>query len=305
MNEAYERMNHDDAIVSLQDACKVYNRRQVIHGLNVSVAERECVALIGKNGSGKSTLLRLLSGLTRLTTGQRTLGKKVLSMGYVPERFPALPFTPYEYLNSVGSTRGMDKDAIISVVQELLELLGLDAYGGVRMSQFSKGMLQKVNLIQAVMGQPELLLLDEPLSGLDAPTQSHIVRFLLEMKRRGTAIVMSVHEPQLIERIADRILMMETGRIIREESGFRKVKMFNKIVFGGLTPPLRKALFDLPGFQRWESEQSGGEIHVSSEASDNAIRLILDGGGSIISVQRSEDVEVNLGEWLKPAAARG
>lgn len=206
-----EAEGRDDGLVILRDTVKTYNGRNVLHNISLKVRQGECIALIGKNGSGKSTLLRLLAGLSRPASGTRTVPGGSLRIGYVPERFPPIVFTPWEFLSSTAAVRGLDKHAAEEELNVLLRQLDMEHAMHVKMNQFSKGMLQKINLIQGMLGHPDLLLLDEPLSGLDIKAQENLLQMLLTRKRGGSAIVMSVHESKLIERAADRVCSFRKG----------------------------------------------------------------------------------------------
>lgn len=295
-----------EIILRLEDVSKRYDRRAVIEHMTLEIAKGECTALVGKNGSGKSTLLRLLAGLSRPTGGRRRVeGIRSPSIGLVAEKFPALPFTSGEFLMSMGITRGMDKRTVQSEISEWLKRLGMDSYRDVRMSHFSKGMLQKINLAQAVMGKPRLLLLDEPLSGIDTPSQKEVVRLLMDIKGMGTAMVMSVHEPELINQMADRIVLLENGKIVKEERGFRiETVRYATIVFYGDPMRVRQSLEGIGDREvAWVKEGAESEIHVRTDLSDHVLQRILNGGGHIVSVSQHEPSEVDLGELLKTTAA--
>ncbi|WP_256992239.1 ABC transporter ATP-binding protein [Paenibacillus sp. XY044] len=293
-------------ILRLEDVSKRYDRRMAAHHITLEIAEGECTALVGKNGSGKSTLLRLLAGLSHPTQGRRlTEAGRSLRVGLVTEKFPALPFTPGEFLMSMGRTRGMDRRTVQSEITEWLKRLGMEPYRDVRMSHFSKGMLQKINLVQAVMGSPRLLLLDEPLSGIDIPSQKEVIRLLMDMKGMGTAMVMSVHEPELINQAADRIVLLENGRIVKEERGFRiETVRYAIILFHGDPLRIRQSLEGIGDREvAWVKEGSESEIHVRTDLSDHVLQRILHGGGHIVSVSLREPSGVDLGELLQTAAA--
>ncbi|WP_136604792.1 ABC transporter ATP-binding protein [Paenibacillus dokdonensis] len=291
-------------LVIMQDAVKVYGRRKVLQDISLNVRKGECTALVGKNGSGKSTLLRMLAGLTRPTSGTRWVSGGRLVTGYVPERFPPLTFTPWEFLLSSAEVRGMKKESAENEIRGFLSQLGMESFAHVRMSQFSKGMLQKINLIQAMMGSPDLLVLDEPLSGLDIKAQENLEYILVGLKRSGTAIVMSVHEPKLIEQIADRVLLMKNGQIIKETSGKHlEAGTTTQIVLRGLNSSAVKRISEHPGIVGLAVRSDHCELEVRSEAADVLLRQILDSGGSIVSVIPNMGMNIPLGEWLQPAAS--
>lgn len=286
-----------EGLVTIQNADKVYGRRKVLNDISLTVGSGECIALVGKNGSGKSTLLRLLGGLAHPTSGIRSVPKGNLSTGYVPERFPQLPFTPREFLMSAAAVGGMDKPSAEQKVSSLLQQLDMEQYADVRMNRFSKGMLQKINLIQAMLQRPDLLLLDEPLSGLDVKAQEKLLYLLAALKRKGTAIVMSVHESKLIEEIADRVLLMKDGQVIRENRGDQDIKVtITRIVMIGPDPGAAALLAEHPGIIHYTAHLDTCELEVLSDAVDEVLRRILDSGGSVISVIPAGGMDVHLAE---------
>lgn len=193
----------------LQRVSKRLGNAQVLDEINLEVKQGECAVLIGRNGSGKSTLLRMLAGILLPDTGsiQRTMKG---SDGYAVDGLPRLPFTSGEYLWDMGRIRGIRPEVLRERIRELSELLYLDTAIDQKLPLLSKGTLQKVNLIQALLPGPGgLLLLDEPLSGLDIPAQEGIVSLLGQWKDEGTSIVTACHEPLLIERLADQVIVLK------------------------------------------------------------------------------------------------
>ncbi|MWV43450.1 ATP-binding cassette domain-containing protein [Paenibacillus sp. HJL G12] len=286
-------------LVTVTDAVKVYGRHKVLQDISLIIKQGECTALVGKNGSGKSTLLRMLAGLIRPTTGIRQAREGRLVTGYVPERFPPFTFTPWEFLLSAAAIRGMEKRAAGQELTDFMNQLGMENFMHVKMTQFSKGMLQKINLIQALMGAPDLLLLDEPLSGLDIKAQETLLRLLAALKRSGTAVVMSVHESTLIEQIADRVLLMKNGRIIKETSETAlAASSVTRIVFRGIDPGTAQGLSRLSEATDYAAAEGIYELEVWSDATDIMLRRILDSGGSIVMVNPQEGMDILLKDGL-------
>jgi len=293
-----------DGLVEVRNACKSYGRRKVLQEMSLKVMQGECIALIGRNGSGKSTLLRLLAGLARPTSGTRKemQGRK-LSIGYVPERFPPLPFTPWEFLTSVASVRGMDKHAAEEELNDLLRKLDMEHAMHVKMNQFSKGMLQKINLIQGICGKPGMLLLDEPLSGLDVKAQEELLHMLLARKQAGTAIVMSVHESKLIDRAADRVLLIRDGRIAEETPAVRPTSQeLTRVVARMPDSGTLARIAAHGGVADCTPVSEACLLEVESGWVDQVLRLILDSGGSIVSVTPAAGMDDRMEERLESAA---
>jgi ABC-2 type transport system ATP-binding protein len=202
----------------------VFSRRgqQALRGLDLTVPAGVAFGLIGPNGAGKTTFIKLLLGVARPTSGSvRVLGgdPEDLSVrrriGYLPERLH-LPraFTPRQYLASVARLKGVALPG-----RELLALLGrvgLGAEAGRRIGGFSKGMRQRLGLAAALVGAPELLVLDEPTDGIDPIGRMEVRALLAEERARGATIFLNSHLLAETERVCDRVAILAAGRLVRE-----------------------------------------------------------------------------------------
>jgi ABC-type multidrug transport system ATPase subunit len=165
----------------------------VLPRLRAEIEPGAVIRLTGRNGAGKSTLLRLLAGILLPSRGEITARPAVI--GYAPERFPSRqPFTVRRYLEHLAAMRGIDGVAADHQINSRLDLLGLGPFAAEHLPNLSKGTAQKVGLAQASLGEPQLLLLDEPWAGLDREAR-HVVPVLArEVVTRGGAVVFSDHE---------------------------------------------------------------------------------------------------------------
>ncbi|MEO2259699.1 ABC transporter ATP-binding protein [Paenibacillus amylolyticus] len=285
----------------LQQVSKRLGNAQVLDEINLEVKQGECAVLVGRNGSGKSTLLRMLAGILLPDTGsiQRTMKG---SDGYAVDGMPRLPFTSGEYLWDMGRIRGIRPEILRERIRELSELLYLDTAIDQKLPLLSKGTLQKVNLIQALLPGPGgLLLLDEPLSGLDIPAQEGIVSLLGQWKDEGTSIVTACHEPLLIERLADQVIVLKKGRVLRYWSREDILQAGEPVVrIQSLTKAGEDLANDLsivqqPGVlslvRNTSLEKSNSWLwdwKVVQKSTDDVLRMILASGGSVVSVQQEE-----------------
>lgn len=293
-----------EELVVLENVSKLFGKHEAIRDVTWRISRGECVAVTGSNGAGKSTLLHLIADLAVPTRGKRIVSVSSLRIGYVPEKFPGLRFSPEEYLVHAARIQGMSKQEALRNIEGVLSLFQMHEHAKRRMNQFSKGMLQKVNLMQAMLGSPDLLMLDEPLSGLDEPSQHDMVRVLSEIKHQGTAIVMSVHEPLLTAALADRVVVMKQGAIIRDalyENS--EVAAGTKIAFHSISPEAMRNLEMMNGFLYWISRGSPSEAVVKKENSDDFLIHVLKAGGSVISLQPIPDGQAERLEY-KTAALR-
>ncbi|WP_052770147.1 ATP-binding cassette domain-containing protein [Paenibacillus sp. IHB B 3415] len=299
-------------LITLTRGAKRYGGRPVLHEISMIVRPGTATALIGRNGSGKSTLLSILAGLLRLSSGELTYGRQGLTTGYAPEAFPGLKLTAEDYLHDMGRIAGLSRAAAVSRVSELLDIFKLGASRSHPLAGFSKGMLQKVNLIQSLLIRPQLLLLDEPMSGLDLPAQHTLTELLQELKSEGTALVFSVHEPQTVEALADAVYVLQEGRIIRTIHGAENLRAVPSvhIVYTDLPPVEQQAVKALPGVLHMlppVPDSAGAActgLTVDQKMSDTCLQQILAAGGSIVSVERLGGLS-GITEWMDPKEENG
>jgi ABC-2 type transport system ATP-binding protein len=207
----------------LTSVSKRYGDITAVDYLDLDIKKGEIFGLLGPNGSGKSTTLKMILGLVKPDSGSvNVLGINVeddpvavkRKVGYVPESPRVYEFlTGLEFLDFTGDVYGMQLDEKKKRIEEFLKALDLEGREGDMISSYSEGMKQKVVIISAIIHRPELLLLDEPLSGLD-PRSARIVKDLLhEMASQGVTTIMSTHILEIAQAMCDRIAIMYNGRI--------------------------------------------------------------------------------------------
>ncbi|MEV4859286.1 ABC transporter ATP-binding protein [Streptomyces ossamyceticus] len=192
-----------DLLLSLAGVGRRYGFRGpwVLRGVDLTVTPGALIRVEGANGTGKSTLLRVLAGIDAPTEGRLTGRPRT---AYVPERFPAaLPFTAAEYLTHLGAVHGLDRPAAVRAADEWLERFGAAEYARTPMAQLSKGSSQKVAVAQALLADPELLVLDEAWTGLDAEAREELERVVVERTAAGSAVVFVDHDPRRLAGVPD------------------------------------------------------------------------------------------------------
>jgi ABC-2 type transport system ATP-binding protein len=198
-------------------------RRPALVDLDLEVRRGEILGYVGPNGSGKTTTLKLLVGLLRPDRGEGwILGEPLAArawryrVGYLPEHPYLYDYlTPAEYLDYVGRLFGLTSKARRERSAELLALVGLERSAGLPMRRFSKGMVQRAGLAQALLNDPELLVLDEPMSGLD-PIGRRLVRDLIVAQRKaGKTVLFSTHILSDAETLCDRVAVLRGGRLLK------------------------------------------------------------------------------------------
>jgi ABC-2 type transport system ATP-binding protein len=209
-------------MIRTEQLSKSYGNIQALVDLDLTVEPGEILGFLGPNGAGKSTTVKILTGLIRPSAGRALVaGFDVVEtplevkqrIGYVPET-PALyeSLTADEYLEFVACLHHLDAETAATRRSELLELFGLTEEAGGRLATFSKGMRQKVVLSAALMHNPEVLILDEPLDGLDANTALIVKELLKRMAGQGKTILFSSHILEVVERMCTRIVIIQNGR---------------------------------------------------------------------------------------------
>jgi len=203
---------------------KFYGSVPAVQDITFQIAPGSVLGYLGPNGSGKSTTVKMLIGLLQPTHGevlfagcniQHDLVAYRRHLGYVPEEPNLYPhLTGWEYLEMVGTLREMSDASLSTKADQLLDLLALSAYKHVQMSAYSKGMRQRILLIAALMDNPDVLVLDEPLSGLDV-TSAMVVKNLIQILRtRGKFIFYCSHVLEVVEKVCTQLIVIRKGHMI-------------------------------------------------------------------------------------------
>ncbi len=218
-------MNRPANALELKGLVKRFDR-PAVDGLDLTVRTGEFYALLGPNGAGKTTTLRIVAGLLRPDAGAvSVLGIDALTEPIAAKRLIAWvsdepmiydKLTPFEYLEFVAGLWSIPAETAEARARELIEWLGLGPEADVRCQGFSKGMRQKVALAGALVHEPALLILDEPLTGLDAGAARQVKDVLTARVRDGATVIMTTHILEVAERMAGRIGIIDKGRLIAE-----------------------------------------------------------------------------------------
>lgn len=199
-----------------------------VNDVSFVVRPGEVVGYLGPNGSGKSTTARLVTGLTEPTRGTVWFAGSDIAadpiayrrrLGYVPEEAQLYPFlSGREYLEFVGRLRGLPGTFLDRKIGDLLELFGLTGATEQAIASYSKGMRQKVLISAALLHDPDVVIFDEPESGLDVTTSLVLRHLVKALARRGKAILYSSHVLEVVERVCDRVIVLHKGRIVADDS---------------------------------------------------------------------------------------
>ena len=212
------------AAVHIQGLSKRYGQQLVVDGLDLTIRRGECLALLGPNGAGKTTALRMLLGLTPPSRGQiRVLGLPVPAQGRAARRrtgvVPQLDnldpdFTVRENLLSYASYFGLSPGQVADRVESLMAFAELETRAEAPIDALSGGMKRRLTLARALVNAPDLLVLDEPTTGLDPQARQHIWERLHRLQQQGRTLLLTTHYMEEAERLADRAAIMDGGRLI-------------------------------------------------------------------------------------------
>src|SRR4051812_38485919 len=238
--------------------------RPVVRDLQLRVKAGEFYALLGPNGAGKTTILRMVAGLLQpeagsisvygIDTRRDPIGAKSIIAWVSDEPMVYDRLTPFEYLEFVAGLWGIDARAAQTRATELIDWLGLTPHAHQRCGGFSKGMLQKVALAGALVHDPKLIILDEPLTGLDAGSARQVKQVLLDKVKQGVTVIMTTHILEVADRLADRIGVINLGKLIAEGT---LAELRTRI---GRETPLEEIFLDLVA----QKEEAATESAVSN-----------------------------------------
>ena len=259
-------------VINASALTKAYGGTPVVDGVDVSVAPGECWGLLGPNGAGKTTFLRMLLGRTPPSSGKITvLGHEIpqqgsmmrARIGVVPQLDNLDPdFTVTENLRTYAAYFGIDGRSLNSRIGELLSFAALTQKADAYLSTLSGGMLRRLSLVRALINEPELLILDEPTTGLDPQARQLIWQRLRRLKAEGTTLVLTTHYMEEAERLCDRVTVMDHGRLL--DSGHPRALVREHI---------ERYVIEVQGegLDRWHAETATGLALRSERAGDSIL----------------------------------
>ena len=212
-------------VLEVTDARKAYGGTQALRGVSLTLGPGELLALLGPNGAGKTTLVRSIAGRVRLDGGRVALFGKPLAgsggretLGVVPQEIAVYPLlTARENLEAFGELNGLRGDALRTRVQWALDWTALAERAKEPVKRFSGGMKRRLNIACGVLHDPKVVLLDEPTVGVDPQSRERINEMLVRLQEKGVSILLTTHQLEEAEMLADRIVIIDHGAVI--ESG--------------------------------------------------------------------------------------
>lgn len=208
--------------IQLTNISKTFGKQTVLQPLTMGFEEGMIHGIIGRNGSGKTVLMKMILGILQPTTGTVIVGDKRIgkdvdfpeSAGAIIETIEFIPYmSAYQNLADIAAMRG---NLSKTQIKEVLEMVGLGNVGRKHVSKFSMGMRQRLAIAQAVMESPKLLILDEPMNGMDEKGVEEMRRLILARKAAGTMIILSSHNIEDIRILCDQVYRIDAGVVMRE-----------------------------------------------------------------------------------------
>jgi ABC-2 type transport system ATP-binding protein len=221
-------LHRGNAMLELRNLTKRFHGIPAVDNVSFIARAGEITGYLGPNGSGKSTTMKMITGLMEMTSGKIFFNRELIQndliaykqrMGYVPEE-PHLyaHLSGLEYLVMVGQLRGLPAKPTADRIDGLLRLFALHGDRHVPISAYSKGMRQKVLLSAALLHNPDLILLDEPFSGLDVGTGLVLRSLIQELAARGKVVLFSSHELETVERVCSHVVILHHGKVVADDS---------------------------------------------------------------------------------------
>ena len=257
-----------DEIIQTKSLTKFYGKSRGIKDVSITVNRGDIFGFLGPNGAGKSTTIRIIMDFIRPSGGSATvfgmdchrdsvaIRKRI---GYIPGDFGLYGnMTGWKFLEYFGRVRGGFDPAAAKEYARRMDIR-LDR----KMKEYSRGMRQKVAIIQAFMNNPDLIIMDEPTNGLDPLVQQSFMDMLREMADRGTTVFMSSHILSEVEKACNRVAIIKEGSIVAEEKVEELRQKSGKILEVKFVEPLRKEIFYLPGISNVKQQNGGYRMTVT------------------------------------------
>lgn len=247
---------------------KRYGDHEVVQNIDFHINQGECVALLGPNGAGKTTIIKMILDINKLTDGQILLnGKRHDQMrkliGYLPQHPTFYPWmTGKELLTFMGGLSNIERKTLEQRINELLELVGLGQVANQLIATYSGGMKQRLGIVQALIHQPKLLIMDEPVSALDPLGRRDILELLKVIKQKST-ILFSTHILHDAEELCDKMLVINKGRLLVSGSIHQIIEQTQKPIF----------IIQAPRLSDWTHKLVNEDIVESIELTGNAAKV--------------------------------
>lgn len=277
-------------MLKVEQVSKKYGNKTVLNKISFNLKKGDCFGLLGSNGAGKSTTIRIILGILNKSDGKVTyndqeVSRKSVNFGYLPEERGLYPKTKViDQLLYFAALKNMPKDKALKEINELAKILKIEEYLNMEAEKLSKGNQQKVQILIAFQNDPELIILDEPFSGLD-PVNSLLVADLIKKKKKDKIIVLSSHQMSIVEEFCTDILMLDRGitklqgNLINIKNEYSDSKL-EVVTIKDIDEKIKKAKLDI-------INKVGSSYTLSIKNKDDAYKLLklLDDNDQVIKFE--------------------
>ena len=277
-------------MLKVEQVSKKYGNKTVLNKISFNLKKGDCFGLLGSNGAGKSTTIRIILGILNKSDGKVTyndqeVSRKSVNFGYLPEERGLYPKTKVIYqLLYFAALKNMPKDKALKEINELAKILKIEEYLNMEAEKLSKGNQQKVQILIAFQNDPELIILDEPFSGLD-PVNSLLVADLIKKKKKDKIIVLSSHQMSIVEEFCTDILILDRGitklkgNLINIKNEYSDSKL-EVVTIKDIDEKIKKAKLDI-------INKVGSSYTLSIKNKDDAYKLLklLDDNDQVIKFE--------------------
>lgn len=277
-------------MLKVEQVSKKYGKKTVLNKISFELEKGNCFGLLGSNGAGKSTIIRIILEILsknegKVTYNNKEVSRKNVNFGYLPEERGLYPKTKViDQLLYFASLKNMPKDKAIKEINELAKILKVEEYLNMEAEKLSKGNQQKVQILIAFQNDPELIILDEPFSGLD-PVNSLLVADLIKKKKKDKIIMLSSHQMSIVEEFCTDILILDRG-ITKLQGNLLKIKdeysdsKLEVVTINNIDKKIKKANLDI-------INQTGTGYIIDINSKEDAYKLLklLDDKDQIIKFE--------------------
>ncbi len=277
-------------MLKVEQVSKKYGNKTVLNKISFNLKKGDCFGLLGSNGAGKSTTIRIILGILNKSDGKVTyndqeVSRKSVNFGYLPEERGLYPKTKViDQLLYFAALKNMPKDKALKEINELAKILKIEEYLNMEAEKLSKGNQQKVQILIAFQNDPELIILDEPFSGLD-PVNSLLVADLIKKKKKDKIIVLSSHQMSIVEEFCTDILILDRGitklqgNLINIKNEYSDSKL-EVVTIKDIDEKIKKAKLDI-------INKVGSSYTLSIKNKDDAYKLLklLDDNDQVIKFE--------------------
>ncbi|MBC6904142.1 ABC transporter ATP-binding protein [Saccharophagus sp. K07] len=314
-------------MITVERLNRTYGSLRAVQDVSFTISQGEVIGLLGPNGAGKTTIMKMMCGYLEPSSGRVTINgidvaedtKLAQSyIGYLPENLPVYPeMTIVSYLEYAASLRGIPQEQQAAEIRRVLNATDLRGRALDKIGSLSRGLKQRVGVAQALLGNPKVLVLDEPTNGLD-PTQTLQMRELIRKLAETSTVIVSTHILSEVEAVCDRVLMVRSGKLVLDSRLDALTDASELKVKTSLTPDALQPLLQvIEGIKGYQFQQHAGitecriklaEPSAGNDISASLAKKIIENGGALYQLHREQrDLEtlfreLNSGEGIANAA---